>query len=46
MTLRMYADRKGMALGPVTVRLRHARVHAADCAGCEKREGWSTASSG
>ncbi|BBK41272.1 osmotically inducible protein C [Allostella vacuolata] len=39
MTLRMYADRKGMALGPVTVRLRHARVHAADCAGCEKREG-------
>ena len=35
MTLRMYADRKGWPLEGVTVRLRHARVHAEDCANCE-----------
>lgn len=39
MTARMYADRKGWALESVTVRLRHGRVHAADCAECETREG-------
>jgi len=36
MTLRMYADRKHLPLEEVTVRLRHAKVHAADCADCEK----------
>lgn len=34
MTLRMYADRKGWPLERVTVRLRHARSHAQDCADC------------
>jgi putative redox protein len=31
MTLRMYADRKGLPLWRTTVRLRHDRVHAEDC---------------
>jgi uncharacterized OsmC-like protein/alpha/beta superfamily hydrolase len=39
MTLRMYADRKGWPLEGVTVRLRHDKIHAADCADCETREG-------
>ncbi len=39
MTLRMYAERKGLALDRVTVRLRHAKIHARDCAECETREG-------
>jgi putative redox protein len=32
MTLRMYADRTGLPLHGTTVRLRHDRVHAKDCA--------------
>lgn len=32
MTLRMYADRKQLALARVTVEVAHARVHAADAA--------------
>lgn len=39
MTMRMYADRKGWPLEGVTVRLRHGKVHAADCAACETKEG-------
>ncbi len=39
MTLRMYADRKQLPLQGVTVTLRHAKIHAADCADCETREG-------
>ena len=35
MTVAMYARRKGWPLKSVTVRLRHSRVHAADCADCE-----------
>ena len=34
----MYARRKGWPLERVTVRLRHARVHAEDCAACETRD--------
>jgi uncharacterized OsmC-like protein/alpha-beta hydrolase superfamily lysophospholipase len=33
-TLRMYADRKGWPLEAATVRLRHEKVHASDCADC------------
>jgi uncharacterized OsmC-like protein/fermentation-respiration switch protein FrsA (DUF1100 family) len=39
MTLRLYAGRKGLALDRVTVTLSHAKIHAADCADCETREG-------
>jgi putative redox protein len=39
MTLRMYADLKGMALERVSVELKHSKIHAADCAECETREG-------
>ena len=34
-TVRMYADRKGWPLRQTTVRLRHERIHAKDCAACE-----------
>lgn len=39
MTLRMYAERKQLPLDRVTVRLRHRKIHAADCAECETKEG-------
>ena len=39
MTLRLYADHKKLPLTRVEVRLRHARIHAADCTGCETTEG-------
>ncbi len=39
MTLRMYADRKQWPLAAVTVTLKHAKVHASDCAECDTREG-------
>ena len=38
MTLQMYARRKGWPLEEAVVRMRHARVHAADCADCGERE--------
>lgn len=39
MTLRLYAERKGLALKQARVTLRHTKIHAADCAECETREG-------
>jgi putative redox protein len=39
MTLSMYAQRKHWPLERVTVRLRHDKIHAKDCAECETREG-------
>ena len=39
MTLRMYANRKGLPLEGVRVRLRHGKIHAVDCADCETKEG-------
>jgi putative redox protein len=39
MTVALYARRKQWPLGAVTVRLRHSKVYAADCASCETREG-------
>ena len=38
MTVAMYARRKHWPLESVTVRLRHARAHAKDCADCETRD--------
>jgi uncharacterized OsmC-like protein len=39
MTVAMYARRKAWPLEEVTVYLRHSRIHAADCADCETKEG-------
>ncbi len=39
MTLRMYAEQKKWPLERITVRLRHDKIHARDCAECETREG-------
>lgn len=36
MTIRMYARRKKIALAHVSVDVRHDKVHAEDCADCEK----------
>jgi putative redox protein len=40
MTLRMYADRKGIPLERVKVSLEHSRIHAKDCEDCDAREGY------
>lgn len=39
MTVALYARRKAWPLEAVTVRLRHSRIHALDCANCETKEG-------
>lgn len=39
MTIKLYADRKQWPLQGVVVYLRHCRIHAADCANCETKEG-------
>lgn len=39
MTVRMYAEQKKWPLRRVSVELKHDKVHAADCAECETREG-------
>jgi putative redox protein len=39
MTIALYARRKGWPLTGVTVRLRHSRIHADDCADCETKQG-------
>ena len=39
MTIALYARRKAWPLTGVTVRLRHSRVHADDCAECETKQG-------
>ena len=40
MTIRLYADRKGVPLEQVKVHVRHGKVHADDCEDCgEGREG-------
>jgi uncharacterized OsmC-like protein len=39
MTIALYARRKGWRLTDVTVRLRHSRIHAEDCAECETQQG-------
>lgn len=39
MTVALYARRKGWPLEETTVQLKHSRIHAADCADCETKEG-------
>jgi putative redox protein len=39
MTIALYARRKQWPLEDVTVRLRHARMHAQDCRDCDTKEG-------
>ncbi len=39
MTVALYARRKQWPLEAVVVRLRHAKIHAADCENCETKEG-------
>lgn len=39
MTLALYARKKQWPLEAVEVRLRHSKIHAADCDACETREG-------
>ncbi len=39
MTIRMYAERKQWPLDRVSVRLRHKKIHAEDCADCETKDG-------
>ena len=39
MTMRLYADHKGLAAERFSVRLSHRKVHAQDCADCETQEG-------
>lgn len=38
MTLQLYARRKGWQLDAIETHLSHQRVHATDCADCEKSE--------
>src|SRR6478609_3474203 len=38
MTVAMYARRKGWPLEAVTIKLRHSRIHAADCEECETKD--------
>ena len=39
MTLRMYADHKGLPLERARVTLAHSKIHAQDCRNCETKEG-------
>lgn len=39
MTMRMYAERKGMAVERIAVTLKHEKIHAEDCETCETGDG-------
>jgi uncharacterized OsmC-like protein len=39
MTLALYARRKQWPLESIMVRLQHSKIHAADCAECDTKEG-------
>ena len=39
MTLRMYANQKKWDVTRIAVAVKHDKIHAADCADCETREG-------
>ncbi len=38
MTLRMYAQRKGLEIDEIKVQLLHGRIHASDCESCEDQK--------
>ena len=38
MTVAMYARRKRWPLEAVTIKLRHSKIHAADCEACETKD--------
>jgi putative redox protein len=40
MTLRLYAQRKGIDLQRVTIRLTYSRIHAEDCLDCDTKQGF------
>jgi len=39
MTVALYARRKQWPLEGITIRLEHSKIHAADCAECETKDG-------
>ena len=39
MTMRLYAERKGIPMTRARVTLRHDKIHAEDCADCETKQG-------
>ncbi len=39
MTMRVYAERKGITAGRFSIRLSHDRVYAQDCSDCETKDG-------
>jgi uncharacterized OsmC-like protein/alpha/beta superfamily hydrolase len=39
MTMRLYADRKGILVDRFAIRLSHRRIHAQDCLDCETKDG-------
>ena len=39
MTMRMYANHKGLPLTGISVRLKHHQIHAKDCEDCESEKG-------
>jgi putative redox protein len=39
MTMRLYAERKGINADRFSIRLSHHRLYAEDCADCETKEG-------
>jgi uncharacterized OsmC-like protein/fermentation-respiration switch protein FrsA (DUF1100 family) len=39
MTMRLYAERKGIRADRFSIRLSHRRIHAEDCADCETKDG-------
>jgi uncharacterized OsmC-like protein len=39
MTMRLYAERKGINADRFSIRLSHRRIHAEDCADCDTKDG-------
>jgi uncharacterized OsmC-like protein/alpha/beta superfamily hydrolase len=39
MTMRLYAERKGISADRFSIRLSHRRIHAEDCADCDTKNG-------